>query len=343
MKKQLLFIYFFSSILILSSCKKEESVKITTNTEFKGFEKPSTFPNPLYRFQYNEVTKEGFELGRKLFYDGILSRDGSISCGSCHQQVAAFAHFDHALSHGIDDRMGNRNSPVLQNLAWSPSFFWDGGVFDLDLFPFAPIQNPVEMDEELPNVISKLKMHPTYPGLFKKAFGSDSITSTNLMYALSQFMNMLVSNNSRYDKYMAGDVTALNTTEIEGMNLFMQNCNRCHTAPLFTDNKFHNNGIARLSDRGRYEITLTDSDLYKFKTPSLRNIEVSMPYFHDGRTNTLEQILNHYTSNIPETGTIDNGLRGGLALSADDKTKIIAFLKSLTDNTFIKDTRFSEQ
>jgi cytochrome c peroxidase len=335
--------FLISCAIILSSCAKDESIKVTPVTEFKGFEKPTNFPNPLYRFQYNKVTKDGFELGRKLFYDGILSRDGSISCGSCHQQIAAFAHFDHPVSHGIDDRLGTRNSPVLQNLAWSPSFFWDGGVFDLDLFSFAPIQNPVEMDEDIQNVLSKLKMHPTYPGLFKKAFGTDSITSTNFMYALSQFMNMLVSNNSRYDKYIAGDASALSITEIEGLNLFMQNCNRCHTAPLFTDNKFHNNGIARLADKGRYEITLVDSDLYKFKTPSLRNIEKSIPYFHDGRTNTLEQVLNHYTSNIQSTGTVDEGLKGGIALSADDKTKIIAFLKTLTDDTFLKDTRFSEQ
>ncbi len=162
MKNLNLICFLTACTLMATSCKKEESVKVTPSAEFKGFEKPSTFPNPLYRFQYNEVTKEGFELGRKLFYDGLLSRDGSISCGSCHQQVAAFAHFDHPISHGVDDRLGNRNSPVSQNLAWSPTFFWDGGVFDLDLFPFAPIQNPVEMDENIINVISKLKMHPTY-------------------------------------------------------------------------------------------------------------------------------------------------------------------------------------
>jgi cytochrome c peroxidase len=333
----------FAITFLISSCKKDEPSPSTPVTEFTGFTKPSNFPDPLYRFQYNEVTKEGFELGRKLFYDGILSRDGSISCGSCHQQTAAFAHFDHPISHGIDDRLGTRNSPVIQNLAWSPSFFWDGGVFDLDLFPFAPIQNPVEMDDNIPNVLSKIRMHPTYPGLFKKAFGKDSITSTELMYALSQFMNMLVSNNSRYDKYIAGDVSALNSNELDGMNIFMQKCNRCHTAPLFTDNKFHNNGIAKLGDKGRFEVTLVDADLYKFKTPSLRNIEKSMPYFHDGRANTLEEVISHYASNISSSGTVDEGLKGGLALSADDQAKLIAFLKSLTDDTFLRDSRFSEQ
>lgn len=330
-------------LIFFAACTKEESKTVTPTTQFVGFEKPANFPEPLYRFQNNAVTKEGFELGRKLFYDGILSRDGSISCGTCHQQAAAFAHLDHAISHGIDDKLGDRNSPVIQNMAWSPFFFWDGGVFDLDLFPFAPIQNPVEMDEQIPNVISKLKMHPTYPGLFKKAFGSDSITSTKLMYALSQFMNMLVSNNSRYDKYIAGDANAINATELEGLNLFMQNCNRCHTAPLFTDNKFHNNGLAKLADKGRFNITLNNADLYKFKTPSLRNIEKSFPYFHDGRASTLPEILAHYTSNINSDNTVDTGLVGGIALSQDQQNKIIAFLKTLSDDTFLKDTRFSEQ
>lgn len=337
--------FFILSMLVLFSvsCKKEESKTVTPITEFKGFEKPANFPEPLYKFQNNEVTKAGFELGRKLFYDGILSRDGSISCGSCHQQSASFAHFDHALSHGIDDQMGTRNSPVIQNLAWSPFFFWDGGVFDLDLFPFAPIQNPVEMDEDIQNVVSKLNNHPTYPGLFKNAFGSSEITSTNLMYALSQFMTMLVSNNSRYDKFIAGDASALNSNEIEGMNLFMQHCNRCHTAPLFTDNSFHNNGIAKLNDKGRYNITLNPDDEYKFKTPSLRNIEKSFPYFHDGRAVTLNEILAHYASNIKAGQTVDTALVGGIPLSLDQQNKIIDFLKSLTDDTFLRDSRFSEQ
>lgn len=329
-------------LLIACNKKDDNNNAIPTSPSFEGFVKPSNFPNPLYKFSNNGVTKEGFELGKKLFYDGILSRDGSISCASCHQQSAAFAHFDHALSHGIDDQNGVRNSPSIQNVAWSKFFFWDGGVFDLDLFPFAPIQNPVEMDEQMPNVIRKLRAHAQYPALFKKAFGTDSITSAELMFALSQFMTMLVSDNSRYDQYVKGNTSALTSAEVEGMNIFMQKCNTCHTAPLFTDENFHNNGIARFTDKGRFQVTLQDSDLYKFKTPTLRNIEKTMPYMHDGRFNTLEEVLAHYSSNISSAGTVDKRLHGGVQLSTAEQTKVIAFLRSLTDDEFLRNPLFAE-
>lgn len=332
---------FFASFVLFSACSEKEETA-PQNKAFEGFVQPTNFSSPLYKFSNNPITEKGFYLGKKLFYDGLLSRDGSISCASCHMQTAAFAHFDHALSHGIDDLLGTRNSPTIQNMAWMPIFFWDGGVHDLDLFPFSPIQNPVEMDEEMPNVIRKLREHPEYPALFKQAFGVDSINSAELMYALSQFMNMLVSANSKYDQFIRGNANAMNSTEVEGMNLFMQHCNSCHTAPLFTDNQFHNNGIARFTDKGRYQITLQDSDLYKFKTPTLRNVEKSFPYMHDGRMNTLEEVMNHYTSNIATTGTIDSRLHGGINLSADEKTKVLAFLKALTDEEFLKNPLFAE-
>lgn len=340
MKKILLSLFFLSA---LASCNKEETSTTPVDTTFKGFVKPVNFPEPVYRFDFNPVNQAGFELGRKLFYDGKLSKDGTISCGSCHQQSSAFAQFDHPVSHGVNDKLGVRNSPVIQNMAWAPFFFWDGGVFDLDLFPFAPIQNPVEMDETIPNVLTKLRNDPNYPTLFKKAFGTDSITGTRMVQALSQFMTMLVSSNSRYDKYIAGDASSMNADEVEGMTIFMQNCNRCHTAPLFTDNSFHNNGLAKLADKGRYQITLLAEDMYKFKTPTLRNVEKSSPYFHDGRVNDLTAAVNHYTSNIPSGSNVDTALVGGLSLTVDQKNKLIMFLKTLTDDTFLHDTRFSEQ
>lgn len=339
--KKILFAIFL--LTFFASCKKDETTTTPVDNTFKGFVKPASFPATVYRFEYNPVNQAGFELGRKLFYDGKLSKDGTISCGSCHQQSSGFAQLDHPVSHGVGDKLGVRNSPVIQNMAWAPFFFWDGGVFDLDLFPFAPIQNPVEMDETIPNVLAKLRADSKYPTLFKNAFGSDSITGTRMVQALSQFMNMLVSSNSRYDKYMAGDASAMNADEVEGMNIFNQNCNRCHTAPLFTDHSFHNNGIAKLSDKGRFQITLLNEDVYKFKTPTLRNVEKSSPYFHDGRTNELSTAVNHYTTNIPAGSTVDTALVGGLPLSVDQKNKLVLFLKTLTDDTFLHDTRFSEQ
>ena len=156
-------------IVLSQSCTKE----INPEASFKGFEAPLNFPLVHYNFTINPVNKAGFDLGKKLFYDGILSRDGSISCGSCHQQAAAFAHFDHTISHGIDDKIGNRNAPVIQNTAWQQYFAWDGGIFHLDDFPINPITNPVEMDEKMPQVLSKLNANSTYRTMFKKAFNND--------------------------------------------------------------------------------------------------------------------------------------------------------------------------
>lgn len=331
-----------SFAVLLSACTKEEAASPVA-TQFPGFKQPSTFPNPIYKFENNAVTEARFVLGKKLFYDGRLSRDGSISCASCHLQYSAFAHFDHPVSHGIDDQLGTRNSPTLQNLAWSPFFFWDGGVFDLDLFSLAPIHNPIEMDEEIGNVLLKLKADAKYPALFKAAYNTDSMNSTQILQALSSFMNMLVSANSRYDKYIAGDVSVMNADEVEGMNIFMQNCNSCHTAPLFSDQQFHSNGIQRTGDRGRGMITLQGSDNYKFKTPTLRNVDKSMPYMHDGRFVTLEQVMGHYVSNIPNANNVDANLIGGISLNADEQAKVIAFLKTLTDDEFLRNPLFSEE
>lgn len=325
-------------ITLSQACTKE----INPEASFKDFEAPINFPLVRYNFSANPVNKAGFDLGKKLFYDGILSRDGSISCGSCHQQVAAFAHLDHTISHGIDDKLGKRNAPVLQNTAWQEYFGWDGGIFHLDDFPIDPITNPVEMDEKMPIALRKLNANSTYRAMFKKAFNKDSADYASLTMALSQFMNMLVSNQSRYDEYLVGNTSALSENEKVGLNLFMNKCNSCHTAPLFTDNKFHNTGLATSSDLGRATVTVQDSDLYKFKTPSLRNVEKSYPYNHNGRAATLEAVLKHYASEIKPGTTVDSRLVGGLGLTAIEQQQIIAYLKTLTDTKFLTDTRFSE-
>ncbi|MCH5598193.1 cytochrome-c peroxidase [Niabella ginsengisoli] len=182
-------------IVIISACSKD----VVIEKFFPGFNRPVHFPEPAYNIAGNTITKDGFELGRKLFYEPRLSRNNTISCGSCHIQSSSFTQHGHDVSHGIDDRLGRRNSPPIMNLAWNTSFMWDGGVFDLDLQPIVPITAHEEMDEKLSNVISKLQTHSEYPALFKKAFGSDQITTASFMKALSQFMLMCVSSNSKYD------------------------------------------------------------------------------------------------------------------------------------------------
>lgn len=316
---------------------------------FQTFKKPDNFPEPAYHFTTNAITQAKFELGRKLFYEPRFSRDNTISCGTCHIQSAAFTHHGHDVSHGIDDRLGSRNSPPIMNLAWSKSFFWDGGVFDLDLQPIVPITNPVEMDEKIATVIEKLKTHPQYPTLFKKAFGSEEITTDKMMKALSQFMVMLVSSNSKYDKVMRNQGETFSAEEKDGYELFKQNCAGCHKEPLFTDDSFRDNGIGvgPNNDKGRFEITLNDSDQYKFKVPSLRNLAFTAPYMHDGRFLTLDAVLEQYSQHVRNTVNLDPLLKRngnpGLSLSQAAQQKIIAFLNTLNDYDFIADKKFSEQ
>jgi cytochrome c peroxidase len=317
-------------------------------TEFSGFQKPSNFPEPVYDFSKNPVTKDGFELGRRLFYDPILSRNNTIGCGSCHIQGAAFTHHGHDLSHGIDDRLGNRNSPPIMNMAWSKFFFWDGGVFHLDLQPMVPLTSFAEMDEKMSSVVQKLRKDADYPGLFKKAFGTEEINSQKTLKALSQFMLMCISSNSKYDKVMRKE-EKFTAEEEQGYKLFLQKCNACHTAPLFTDQTFRNNGIAigRNDDRGRFVITLDSNDAYKFKVPSLRNIEVTAPYMHDGRFYGLGQVLDHYRFGVEHTPNLDplmeNKGNHGIPLTDEEKDRIILFLKTLTDRDFLKNPLLSEQ
>lgn len=312
------------------------------------FEVPSNFPAVQYRFETDQLSQAGFDLGKALFYETALSSDGTIACGECHNQAYAFTHHGHDLSHGIKNREGTRNAPAIQNMAFQKEFFWDGGVFDLDLLPIAPIENPVEMDETFGNVLDKLKKNPKYPPLFQKAYGSPEISSKKFLKALSVFMASLVSANSKYDKYMRKETSGnMSTDELEGLNIFNQKCASCHSGALFTDQSYRNNGlkINKFNDLGRAKITQNGADNYKFKVPSLRNVAVTAPYMHDGRFYTLNAVLQHYSHEILDSPTLDMELKKnqplGINLSENEKTKIIAFLKTLTDEEFLKDKRFA--
>lgn len=331
---------FGAGFVLLISCSKDMM------ENFAGFQKPAHFPEPTYAIENNPVTQAGFELGRKIFYEPRLSRDNSISCGSCHIQSSAFTQHGHDVSHGIEDRLGKRNSPPIMNLAWSPTFMWDGGVFDLDLQPIAPITAHEEMDESVANVLQKLKAHPDYPKLFKKAFGSEEITTAKMMKALSQFMILCVSANAKYDRVKQGKET-FTADEQAGYTVFQQKCSNCHAEPLLTDFSFRNNGIAigTNNDEGRYLVTLNPADKYKFKVPSLRNLSYTAPYMHDGRFYTLDAVIDHYRSRVQNTPNLDPSLQPGqgIAISDDEKTKLIAFLKTLDDKDFITNRLLSEQ
>jgi cytochrome c peroxidase len=339
-------LWFIAVVILFAACNKQVS---TTSPKPMPLAMPANFPAPVYDFINNPLTEEGFALGRKLFYDPLLSRNNTISCGSCHIQGSAFTHHGHSVSHGIDDKLGTRNSPPIMNLAWSTSFFWDGGVFNLDLQPIAPVENPVEMDETMPNVLVKLNASTEYKQLFQQAFGNSEITSANMLKALSQFMLQCVSANSKYDKYVRHEGVEFSGEEKEGLQIFREKCSGCHSTDLFTDNNFHNNGLSpkAINDSGRFRITLNPADMYLFKTPSLRNVANTPPYMHDGRFSTLEAVLNHYSSGVQNSNTLDGKLTDngilGIPLTDDEKTKLIAFLNTLTDETFLRDKKLSEQ
>ncbi len=313
------------------------------------FPKPSNFPEPVYDFSNNQLTKAKFELGRSLFYETGLSGNNSVSCGSCHIQSSAFTQHGHDLSHGVEDRLGIRNSPPIMNLAWNKSFFWDGGVFHLDLQSIVPITNPVEMDENMPSVLRKLSLMPKYKNLFKIAYGSEEINGERVFKALSQFMLMCVSSESKYDSVMRKQGPIFSPEEKKGYDFFVKNCSSCHTEPLFTDGSFRYNGLDNKfnTDSGRMTITLDSNDRYKFKVPSLRNLSYTAPYMHDGRFETLEEVLNHYSFGVVYARNLDPNLmkngRSGIPMSQSDRAAVTAFLKTLNDTNFINRTELSEQ
>ena len=335
--------------LFILACKKDNPVKEEIES-WLGFVQPANFPEPEYKFENNPVTKAGFELGRALFHEPRLSRNNTITCASCHIQSSAFTQHGHDVSHGIDDRLGTRNSPPIMNLAWNKAFMWGGGVFDLDLQPIAPITSHEEMDERLDNVLNKLRAMPKYTGLFEKAFGTTEITTENFMKALSQFMLMCVSSNAKYDKVMRKEGgVAFTADEQEGYTIFKQKCASCHSEPLFTDGSFRNNGLgpSPINDQGLYNATLQETDRYKFKVPSLRNLQYTGPYMHDGRFLTLAGVLEHYHAEVEDTPNLDPMLKKesklGIVLSDNDKLKLIAFLTTLNDPDFINNSLLSEQ
>jgi cytochrome c peroxidase len=308
-----------------------------------NFVVPAGWPQPRYNFKANPLTKEGFELGRKLFYDENLSKDSTISCASCHQQFGGFATYDHNLSHGINNTLTIRNAPALQNLAWQKEFMWDGGITHLDLQPLAPLTAANEMGETLENVIKKLNRDTAYKRMFKAAFGVTSINTQYMTKALSQFVLMLVSSNSKYDKVMRGEAEFILPEKL-GYEIFRQKCISCHAAPLFTDLSYRNTGMrfdSTLRDIGRMTITRDANDSMKFKVPSLRNVARTFPYGHDGRFFSLQNVYEHYRNRMQVGKATDSLLQHKLAISNYESGQLTAFLRTLTDSSFLTNPAFA--
>jgi cytochrome c peroxidase len=324
---------------LLGACKKDLK---TGKLQPLQQQIPFGFPTPNYEFRDNPLSQEGFELGRKLFYDGRLSIDNEHSCSSCHQQSGGFGTFQHDLSHGVFDSHTLRNAPVLFNLAWNTSFHWDGEFSTLIDEAAQPINGHIEMGETYEGIINKIKDDKDYQEKFKKVFGYPFIRPEFILKALSQFTGYLVSADSKYDRNKKGTAT-FTAQEDRGYQLFKVNCANCHKEPLFTDYSFRNIGLAvdhHLDDAGRMRITGKKEDSLKFKVPTLRNVYISSNYMHDGRFNTLLQCINHYRNGIQQSTTLDPLLTTGITLTNTEANDITVFLRTLTDSTFLADPRF---
>lgn len=342
--------FFIFSLLVFTamiSCKKDPEIidpALISGENNYAPVVPAGWPNPVYDFTGNTVTYDAFTLGRHLFYEPMLSEDTTVSCGSCHMQTFGFSNGpSHATSHGVHSLLGKRNSPAMFNLTWQTKIMWDGSVNNLENQPIGPIQNPIEMNLSFNDALLRVAASPKYKTLFKNAYGDTVVTSQRFLKSFAQFMGLMVSYNSKYDKVKNGEET-FSATENNGYTVFKNNCASCHSEPLFSDYSFRNNGLPvnSFQDSGRYKITLVSSDMFKFKTPSLRNLGLTAPYMHDGRFSTLSQVLNHYESGISSTPNLDPLLSGGILLTAQEKNDLLSFLATLNDYTFMNDARFKE-
>lgn len=347
-------IYLIISVsCILCSCSNE-SVQRYEPTPLR-LEIPQLFEQtilaPVIPME-NPMTVEGVALGKKLFFDPILSGNDTQSCASCHAPENAFTD-NERFSDGIDGIFGNRNSMPLFNLAWNYNdrFTWDGRELGLEKQALEPVTNPIEMHSNWQEVADKLQNHAEYPGLFNEAFGTSQIDSSLVTKAIAQFERTLISGYSKFDRYLLGEET-LTAEEQNGFDVFMDeargDCFHCHgnaNNPLWTDNLFHNNGLDEtFNDLGLGAVTGDPADNGKFRSPSIRNLAFTAPYMHDGRFATLDDVINHYSEGLKPSPTIDPLMKkvnqGGVQLSDQDKADLKAFLLTLTDTDFVSNPDF---
>lgn len=321
-------------LLVAVGCKK---TTVTPVDEPLYLDLPAGFPDPPIPAD-NQLTVKRVELGKLLFFDKGLSIDSSVSCASCHFPELAFSD-NKPLSFGVENRPGFRNSPPLFNLAWHNRFFKDGGVPTLELQVIAPVEEVSEMDHPFPAAIDRMATNPIYQQLAEIAYDRpfDGFVLTR---AISAYERTLISGNSRYDQYKNGAANALSASEKRGMELFFNqlHCTSCHSGFDFADYDFKNNGLYEVyADSGRTRVTLDPADRGKFKTPSLRNVELTGPYMHDGSLATLEQVVAHYNS-----GGSNHPAKAAqlvpLNLTNEEQQDLVNFLKSLTDETFVSRT-----
>ena len=337
----ILFLLIASVSVIINSCKKTD-IHFFGKPHSLGLTNPEGFPQPIYNFEGNPLTEEGFALGKKLFHDHILSKNLDVTCSSCHQQHAAYTTFDHDLGHGTNHQHTSRNVPVIFNMIWQSAFQWDGSVARLIDQPLTCLTAPEKMGEQVTAVIQKLDTSADYKRMFGAAFGDEGITGDRIAKALVQFVASLVSADSKYDRVKKGQAT-FNASEQSGYGLFQQKCASCHAEPLFTDLSYRNVGLALDPyhlDVGRMRVTGDHADSLKFKVPTLRNVALTAYYTHDGRFEAISQMLDHYSGGVIEGPTTDPLVKNQILLTDLEKFYLQEFLFALTDSVFVNDPRF---
>jgi len=339
-------------VAVVSGCNQPDDNDPYVTTPYELQIPQGLPPMDMFIPADNPMTVEGIALGRKLFYDPILSGDNSQACADCHRQELGFGD-PRQFSVGIDGSVGNRNAMALINLGWNQfGFFWDGREATLEDQALKPVTNPIEMNTTWPEVEAKLNADEEYKLLFKQAYNVDVIDSLTVAKAIAQFERTLISGNSKFDKWYNQQIIQLSESELRGFILYNgegADCFHCHgLGGLITDNRFRNNGLDSdfSADEGRYLVTGNDGDKGKFRTPTLRNIFMTAPYLHDGRFQTLEQVVDHYSQHIIPSATIDPLMElvgnGGAQLTQQDKDDLIAFLRTFTDEAFLANPEFSD-
>ncbi len=325
-----LFLLGLLSITIISSCSEEHQ------SENEGTSKPNVIPE--------DVHSQQVLLGRYLFYDKALSIDSTVSCASCHQQQFGFAD-NVAMSLGHHRKKGTRNALALSNLKEHPYFLWDGAASGLEKQVLIPLNDSLEMNLDILDVAKRLSGNEFYQDLAERAY-QRPLDPFVITRSITAFEHTFLSNQSRYDNYLNGDNNALNEEELLGMDLFFSDrlkCAECHSGSSFTDYSFQNNGAVTNYERdsGRIRLTFKESDRNLYKVPSLRNCEVSAPYMHDGSIATLEAVVEHYASGgqlIPQKSNKISGFE----LSLKEKSALISFLRTLTDDEFLTKEELSD-
>jgi cytochrome c peroxidase len=352
------FVIVFSFLFLLVACRKDKADYTPTPYQLKV---PSHFPDMIIPSN-NPMTVEGVELGRFLFYEKQLSGDNTMNCASCHMPQHSFSDAN-KYSIGIDGVFGNRQSMALINIGWESFFFWDGRETTLESQILEPVTNPIEMHQSWKDAIHKLNADVKYRNRFFRAFGEEGVDSVKATKAIAQFIRTMISSESKFDvMYKFENNMALSTAEQAmlssidldewaGYDLFKSlngaDCFHCHNGPLMRVKKFSNNGLdAAFSDLGRGGVTQNPEDYGKFKVTTLRNIAFTAPYMHDGRFTTLDEVIEHYSSGIHMSPTIDPLIefanQGGVQLDAQEKYLLKKFLLTLSDYNFINNPSFKD-